>query len=64
MQIPFFGSGTPKFETTLFVVLPRIGNASWERGELAGKTATKKTKSSELSFAAPRLVPSPGTLPT
>jgi hypothetical protein len=52
---------------TLFVVLPRIGKKKLQTNERMRKTAiknrNKKTKSSELAFAAPWLVPSPGTSP-
>ena len=48
---------------TLFVVLPQIGKKKLQTNERMRKTAiknrNKKTKSSELAFAALRLVPSP-----
>jgi len=51
-----------KIGLTFFVVLPRIGKGlqtnEWTR-KTAIKNRDKKTKSSELAFAALRLVPSP-----
>jgi hypothetical protein len=47
------GEQTAKIGLTLFVVLPQIGNQSWEQrtgAKAAMKTKTKK--SSELAFAA------------
>jgi hypothetical protein len=62
-KFPFLGLNfaqqNSRFCLPFFVVVSRIGNdaAAVEKG------TAKKQKSSELAFAAPWLVPSPGTSP-